>query len=214
MSYKIVSLDFDHTITARDTAIEHVAKKMDIESLIQQAEDDFRSGNIDTTAFTDLTAGCFEDFEVESVNQMATDIPLLPGAADMITTLIDQDIYVIINTVGYKPLLQPISDRLGLHAVSGAELETQDGIYTGNVVSYFSIVDKISFAAQFAHERLLTLDDVIAIGDGLSDVPLFEAVGCSIAFNANKETRAKADHAITASDADDLSDFVMSLVAK
>jgi len=36
------------------------------------------------------------------------------------------------------------------------------------------------------------MDQVVAIGDGRSDLPLFRAVGFSVALNASSEARAAA----------------------
>ncbi len=119
-------------------------------------------------------------------------IPLVKECAELIQEMKELGLRVILNTIGYRQLLAPIAHRLGVDAFSGVELCEADGAITGVVGKYFPLHEKILFAERHAVEMGGGLENVIAVGDGLSDLPIFEAVGASIAFNADPMTEAQA----------------------
>lgn len=97
-----------------------------------------------------------------------------------------------------------LASKLGFHEVSGVELEHDNFEFTGRVNSYFPLEDKIVFALQQARAAGGELDDVIAVGDGLSDIPLFQASGASIAFNADEKTKSMSTLSINGDTCDNL----------
>jgi phosphoserine phosphatase len=60
--------------------------------------------------------------------------------------------------------------------------------------------DKPRLAAAFCEQHGLRLDEAIAYGDSMSDVPLFEQVGFRIAVNADHHLDDRADVAIDGPD--------------
>jgi phosphoserine phosphatase len=84
-----------------------------------------------------------------------------------------------------------------------------DSTLTGAVEAYFDEHDKLDFVAGWCAANGYSLQDVVAIGDSRSDLPLFRHAGASIALNATAEARAAARHAI---DTDDLRDLLALLV--
>lgn len=60
---------------------------------------------------------------------------------------------------------------------------------------YQGVRDKTARVAEWAEERRLTLDEVLYMGDDHIDLPVFEAVGVSVApASADPEVRAAATH--------------------
>jgi phosphoserine phosphatase len=77
--------------------------------------------------------------------------------------------------------------------VSGTEIEEgPDGRFTGKVARYFDKYDKRDFVVEHCRRRGIDLSSCIAVGDSHSDVPMFGAVGFSIALNATDDAKAVA----------------------
>jgi phosphoserine phosphatase len=70
------------------------------------------------------------------------------------------------------------------------------GVFDGRVSRHCEPEDKVTFAAEQCRRLGVGLDQVVAIGDGRSDLPLFEAVGFSVALNASATVRAASDVAV------------------
>lgn len=200
MTYKLVSLDFDHTLTRGVTAAEHLASLLGIQEIIARAEAALKSGELDTYGFTNCTAHFLTGIDVSCVLKHMRKIPLIGGVRRLISALKAQGLRVILNTIGYRSILTGIAEELEIDAVSGVEFEIRDARFTGKVISYFPLEEKITFARDHVARAGGTLSNVIAIGDGASDRPLFQAVGTSIAFNADEATEKLASLAVRGED--------------
>ncbi|MEO1702607.1 MAG: HAD-IB family phosphatase [Pseudomonadota bacterium] len=193
MKYKLVCFDFDHTLTRELSAAEHASSFLGCQEDMACAEQEFRSGKLTTQQFTDRFAGVFSGHTTGDVAAHMHHIPLVSEIAEIVTWIKSQGARVVINTVGFRDLIVPLGAQFGFEAVSGVRLCTRDGRFDGGVEAYFKLEDKIAFASHEASNVGGSLSEVIAIGDGLSDVPLFQSVGRSIAFNASPDVNAMAD---------------------
>jgi phosphoserine phosphatase len=85
-------------------------------------------------------------------------------------------------------------DRLGVDFAIGNEVEIRDGIFTGNVSG--PIVDaqlKLEKMRDFAAELNLTLEDVVAVGDGANDIEIVREAGTGVAYNKGGIVKRYAD---------------------
>ena len=114
--------------------------------------------------------------------------------------------------MGFRPVLasctwtvvsEYLARRFGFLAWCGPELETRDGIFTGNVASFADAQEKVTFARKLCARWNTDLASCIAIGDSRSDLMLFDAVGASLAFNADQVARERATLALDGTDISD-----------
>ncbi len=104
---------------------------------------------------------------------------------------------------------QEFGRRYGFAAVSGTEIELdRDGIPTGAVKRHFDEWDKLEFVRSECNANDVDLSECIAIGDSRSDIPLFEAVGFSVALNATPQARESASVALDTEDLTDVLDVI------
>ena len=83
--------------------------------------------------------------------------------------------------------------------------ETDEGILLGTVSRHFEASDKMTFVRDIADRFDLGFQDVVAVGDSTSDIPLFGEAGLATALNASDNARKAADVNI---DTDDLRDLI------
>ncbi|HLR17048.1 MAG TPA: HAD-IB family phosphatase, partial [Alcanivoracaceae bacterium] len=91
-----------------------------------------------------------------------------------------------------------LQKRLGITYVYANELEIEDGKVTGRVVG--EIVNgerKAVLLQKIAKEEGLSLEQVIAVGDGANDLPMLGVAGLGIAFRAKPLVKESAKQAIT-----------------
>lgn len=195
MRYKLICFDFDHTLTRGTTAAEHISTLLGCRADVEEAEQRFRAGKMTTWQFTDAMAANFQNRRIEEIESCMRSIPLIEDIAEMVDWLKAHGVRVVINTVGFRDLMHPLGEQFDFDDVSGVRLTQVNGRFTGGVDSYFPLENKVHFARNQAAQVGADLSSVIAIGDGLSDLPMFRSVGYSIAFNAPEEVRAKTDAA-------------------
>jgi len=87
---------------------------------------------------------------------------------------------------------------LGIDYVFANELEIDDEALTGRAVD--EIVDgqkKAELLAAIAAKENISLDQVVAVGDGANDLPMLNVAGMGIAFHAKPLVRKSANHAVS-----------------
>jgi phosphoserine phosphatase len=87
---------------------------------------------------------------------------------------------------------------LGLDYVFANELEIADGAVSGRVSG--EIVDgrkKAELLQWLAAKENISLDQIVAVGDGANDLPMLSVAGMGIAFHAKPLVRSSARHAVS-----------------
>ncbi|MEO8028395.1 MAG: phosphoserine phosphatase SerB [Bryobacteraceae bacterium] len=125
-------------------------------------------------------------------------VPLMDGAERLTATLRRLGYKTAILSGGFTFMGRELQRRLGIDYLHANELEIRDGIVTGEVVS--EIVDgarKASLLREIAHAENLSMEQVIAVGDGANDLPMLRIAGLGIAFRAKPVVRQSARQSIS-----------------
>jgi len=78
--------------------------------------------------------------------------------------------------------LQEYNKFLGLKKVYGLELETKEGVYTGNITTNPGIsLEKSKLVNEIIGSHNENI--ILALGDSLSDIPLFQAAPINVVVN-------------------------------
>jgi phosphoserine phosphatase len=121
----------------------------------------------------------------------------------------DKGFLCIVITVGPKQVAKAVYDIWGFDGFYGSDYEVVDGIFAGEIIVYNDSTDKVKCLMDFCERQNIHPEDCIAVGDGSTDIPVFEYCGKSIAINALPEVKEKATHFI---DTQDLADILCFIV--
>ncbi len=125
-------------------------------------------------------------------------IPLAEGAERLIYTLNQLGYKTAILSGGFTFFGRHLQERLGIDYVFANELEIADHVVTGRVCS--EIVDgkrKAGLLREIAKKENISLDQVVAVGDGANDLPMLNIAGMGIAFHAKPLVRRSASHSLS-----------------
>jgi len=127
---------------------------------------------------------------VEAMSKIPSIDDIRPGVA----MLRQRSVEAFIATVSWSFAARGLADLWGFSKVCGAELELDrsSGRLTGRVARHFQPEDKVAFVAEHCRRSGIEMEQVVAIGDSRSDLPLFRAVGFSVALNASSDARSAA----------------------
>ncbi len=123
----------------------------------------------------------------------------VPGAEATVRALKARGHEIALISSGPTHLLQRAMDELGIEHGIANRLDIEDGIITGksrnddgSTMWPVQADRKVPAAERLCEELGFRLEECVAIGDERNDLPLFESVGMSIAFNAHDAELKKA----------------------
>src|SRR5258708_36189484 len=134
----------------------------------------------------------------QRVQDVLHSVPLAQGAERLISTLKRLGYKTAILSGGFAFFGKHLQELLGIDYVFANELEIADGVVTGRVAG--EIVDgkkKAELLAFIARKENISLDQVVAVGDGANDLPMLNIAGMGIAFHAKPLVRRSARHAVS-----------------
>ncbi|MEU7029180.1 HAD-IB family phosphatase [Streptomyces sp. NPDC046275] len=196
-----VFFDVDGTLVPGTSSSVFLAGFLGHRDELARAEDAYAAGTVGNRQVSELDAAGWAGVREERVSGWLDGLPLVSGIAETVAWCRRNGLVPVLATLAWSPVGSYLSARFGFHAFSGPRLETADGHFTGRVARHFDEYDKRDFALATARELGLAPRSCAAVGDSRSDLPLFAAVGWSVAFNASAGAREVATVAV---DDDDL----------
>lgn len=111
------------------------------------------------------------------------------------------NIHVLLTTITWEFASRSFAKRYGFDAWTGCVMnESRPGTLSGRVHCVCDENNKRDFGVDYCRTRGVTLDQVFAVGDSRSDIPLFGVVGYSVALNASPDAIAAASCSIETHD--------------
>ena len=136
-------------------------------------------------------------------------VTIAPGAKQLVGTLKERGWKTAVLSGGFTPLALWLKGQLGLdYAFANNLLVSHDGkTLTGELDPDTSIVgaqEKKALMEATALRHGVPRECVIAVGDGANDLPMLNAAGFGLAFNAKPEVKKQAPAALDASSLADI----------
>ena len=127
----------------------------------------------------------------------------------LVDTLHQNGILCIIVTVGPKQVAEVVSDIWDFDGSYGSDYQVTGGVFTGEINAYVRAEDKLGCLQNFCEKHDIEPKDCVAVGDGATDIPLFEYCGKSIAINYSSAVIGKATHYIKTQDLSDILRYII-----
>ena len=189
---KLVVFDLDNVIIDGE-AIDEIGKLANVEDEIAEITEKAMQGEIDFETSIKDRVKLLEGTSIEEIEKVADELPLMPGAEETINTLKEKDLDVAIISGSFDVVAEKIKDKLGVDAVYTNSFSVEDGKLTGEVTGPLVSGSKLDVLNDHVEKAGITLDDVVAVGDGANDISMIESAGCGIAFNAKDSVKEIAD---------------------
>jgi phosphoserine phosphatase len=145
-----------------------------------------------------LRVALLKGLSAERAHSLLDSIPLAEGAERLVQTLRLLGYKTAILSGGFTFFARSLQQRLSIDTVHANELEIVDGKVTGRVIP--PIVNgarKALLLAEIARGEGISLEQVVAVGDGANDIPMLSVAGMGIAYRAKPLVRQSADQSIS-----------------
>jgi phosphoserine phosphatase len=129
----------------------------------------------------------------------------LKNIKNVVDVLHKQNIKCIVITVGPRQVAKVVCDIWGFDGYYGSDYEVVEGQFTGKILNYIGAEQKVDCLQAFCRNHNIKPDECISVGDGSTDIPVFQYCGKSIAINSSPKVQQNAMYAV---DTDDLTDIL------
>ena len=189
---KLVVFDLDNVIIDGE-AIDEIGKLANVEDDIAAITEKAMQGEIDFETSIKDRVQLLEGTSIEDIEKVADDLPLMNGACKTIECLKEKDVDVAIISGSFDVVADKVKDKLGVDTVYTNSFTVEDGKLTGEVTGPLVSGTKLDVLKDHVEKAGITLDEVVAVGDGANDISMIESAGCGIAFNAKDSVKEIAD---------------------
>lgn len=202
----VVFFDVDGTLVPGTTSGAFLAERVGHLDEMAAAEAAYAAGELDNEAVCHIDARGYAGLAVAAVTEWLEDLPLIGGIDEAVTECRRRGYIPVIASLAWDIVGSYLVHRFDFEAWCGPRLEAVDGVFTGRCATTLDEWGKRDFALGFCAKQGLDPLAAFAIGDSRSDLPLFRAVGASVALNASAAAREAAtyecdtDHLVDALD--------------
>ena len=194
---RIFAFDMDSTLIQGEV-IDELAKMAGVGEQVVRITEAAMRGEIGFDESFTRRVALLKGLPAERVHSLVDTIPLADGAERLIRTLRLLGYKTAILSGGFTFFARSLQQRLGIDYVHANELEVRDGFVTGRVIPPIINGDrKAALLAEIADQENVSLEQVVAVGDGANDIPMLNLAGMGIAYRAKPVVRQKADQSIS-----------------
>jgi phosphoserine phosphatase len=194
---RLFAFDMDSTLIQGEV-IDELAKMAGVADQVVKITESAMRGEIAFKESFTQRVGLLRGLPEARVKELLGRIPLVDGAERLVRTLKMLGYKTAILSGGFSFFAHHLQQQLGIDYVFANELDIADGVVTGNIKS--EIVDgarKATLLQELAAQEKISLEQVVAVGDGANDLPMLGIAGMGIAFHAKPLVRQSADHALS-----------------
>ncbi len=194
---RLVAFDMDSTLIQTEV-IDELARHAGVGDQVAAITEAAMRGELDFQGSFRRRVALLKGLPESALETVIDSVPLMDGAERLITTLRRLGYKTAILSGGFTFMGRELQRRLGIDYLHANELDIVDGVVTGEVRT--EIVDgsrKAHYLSEIAKAEGLSMDQVIAVGDGANDLPMLRLAGLGIAFRAKPVVRQSARQAIS-----------------
>jgi phosphoserine phosphatase len=195
---KLAVFDMEGTLTASPTVWEIMHRKRGTwESHGMPYWHEFRAGRIDYDRFAQMDVAAWEGAEERLLEEAVAEVPLMPGCAELLSSLIARGIRCAIISNGLERLGLRLAREHGISRVLANREHVHEGRLTGGLNLLVPYDGKERAMCDLADGLGIGIESVLAVGDGVADVGMFRRAGMSVAFMPeNDAVAAQACHVV------------------
>ncbi len=194
---RLIAFDMDSTLI-RTEVIDELAHRAGVSDEVCRITEQAMNGELDFKQSLIHRVAQLKGLSRRELERVAEEMPLTEGAERLIRNLKILGYKVAIISGGFSFFGRHLQNRLGIDYVFANELELEGDRLTGRVRG--EIVDgekKAELLQHLADRECISLEQVIAVGDGANDLPMLNLAGLGIAFRAKPVVKQGAKQALS-----------------
>jgi phosphoserine phosphatase len=191
---KLIAFDMDSTLIQHEVIVE-MAKVHGIGDEVKKITERAMNGELKFDDALRERVALLKGLKREEMESIMSHLKLSDGAAQLIKELQKKGYKTAIISGGFKFFADNFKNQLGMDYAFANDLEFEDGCLTGKVKGVvINAEEKARLIDELAKKENITLDQVVAVGDGANDLPMLARAGFGIAYHAKEKVKQEARH--------------------
>lgn len=184
--YKLVVFDLDGTLTAERSIWEYIHKKLDKwYGYAEKYQSQFLQGKISYRQFCGLDAQMWKGMRVDQLRHIVRAVPFNPGVDELTSLLKGLGLRLTLVSSGLSLLSEWVEEKYGFDYAVSNRLLHKDDVLTGEVEIKVHYDRKAEWLQSIKDIFRVRSHEIIAIGDSIGEMEMFEMAGYSISFNSS-----------------------------
>lgn len=189
---RLIVFDMDSTLIQTEV-IDELADLCGVGEEVRKVTHRAMNGEMDFDESLRQRVSKLKGLEVEKMQVVLENLPFTPGVEEFIKTIKTLGYKVALISGGFTFFADALKVKLALDYSFANVLEIKDGKLTGNVTgTIINANQKALLVKLIAQQENISLEQVVAIGDGANDLPMLATAGLGIAFHAKDVVRREA----------------------
>ncbi|KAI0565178.1 Phosphoserine phosphatase [Gracilaria domingensis] len=195
-SKRLVVFDMDSTLIQQEV-IDELARYAGVYEKVKEITHRAMSGKLDFRESLRERVALLKGTHSSVFQKVIDNLQYTPGVKLLCKTLKKLGYRLAVISGGFTRITSHVRNELGLDYDYANVLEEKDGVFTGRTIGpVVNAQRKADLLITIAQQERITLDQVIAIGDGANDLPMLGTAGLGIAFNAKAAVQEAASFRI------------------
>jgi len=184
--FKLVVFDLDGTLTRERSIWEYIHIRLGKwYGFAEEYQKQFLAGKISYDEFCERDAQVWKGMRAEELLEIVKNVPFHTGADELIAHLKQKGLKLSVVSSGLSILSDWVHQKYGFDYSVSNDLLQENGVLTGKVKIQVNYDKKAEWVKRILERFHVKPEEVIAIGDSLGDIDMFQMVGFSIAFNSS-----------------------------
>jgi phosphoserine phosphatase len=193
-SKRLIVFDMDSTLIQTEV-IDEMAKACGKGDEVKEITERAMNGEIDFDQSLIERVSKLKGLKSSELENIYKDLKLTPGVEEFVNTVKSLGYKIAIISGGFTYFADSLKTRLGLDYSFANELEIKQGKLTGKIQgNIINANQKATLLNLIAQQEKISLEQVVAVGDGANDLPMLATAGLGIAFHAKDIVRKEASH--------------------
>jgi len=193
-SKRLIVFDMDSTLIQTEV-IDEMADVMGMGDEVRTITEAAMNGEIDFDESLKKRVSKLKGLKLEQMENILHHLPFTPGVEDFVKTVKDLGYKVALISGGFSFFADALKEKLNLDYAFANDLVIKDGILTGEVEgTIINAQQKALLVKVISQQEKISLEQVVAIGDGANDLPMLSTAGLGIAYHAKDIVKREAQN--------------------
>jgi phosphoserine phosphatase len=193
---RLIVFDMDSTLI-RQEVINELARVHGVGEAVGKITERAMNGELNFNQALAERVALLKGLDRATMESIMSRLTLSPGVDTLLREVKKKGFKTAIVSGGFQFFAENFRRRLGMDYVFANDLEIEDDVLTGRVQGrVINAAAKAQIVEELAAREGISLDQVVAVGDGANDLPMLAKAGFGIAYHAKELVRREAPYQV------------------